>query len=191
MKQSFLSGLCIAFAFVTPTVAADFSEGSTARAWNLEGEQKAFFAAQVVDPLCTLAGSCVDNCGDGKRQLALLRTADDVLIFPLKNSQAAFSGATSELLPFCGKAVEVDGLLIENPDVGAKNVYMVQKIRNAGDAEWTKANRWTKEWAKAHPDAKGKGPWFRRDPRVNAEIAKEGYLGLGLDADEAFIKEWF
>ena len=32
--------------------------------------------------------------------------------------------------------------------------------------EWIKANRWTKDWAVANPDATGQGPWFRRDPRV-------------------------
>ena len=85
----------------------------------------------------------------------------------------------------------VDGLLLEDEDVGAKNVYLVQKIRTIGDENWTKANRWTKEWAKANPAAKGKGPWFRRDPRVNASIAAKGHLGLGLETDEAFIKEWF
>jgi hypothetical protein len=113
------------------------------------------------------------------------------LILPNKNAQAAFTGAVVELLPFCGMDVEVDGLLLEDEDVGAKNVYLVQKIRTIGDENWTKANRWTKEWAKANPAAKGKGPWFRRDPRVNASIAAKGHLGLGLETDEAFIKEWF
>ncbi len=191
MKKYIFSSVCAAVLTVNPSFSADFSEGSKARAWNLEGEKKALFKAKVVDPLCTLAGNCADNCGGGKRQLALLRTADDVLIFPLKNSQAAFSGAANELLPFCGKAVEVDGLMIENEDLASQNLYMVQKIRADGDEKWTKANRWTKDWAKANPEAKGKGPWFRRDPRVKAEIAREGYLGLGLEADEVFIKEWF
>ena len=30
-----------------------------------------------------------------------------------------------------------------------------------------------------------------RDPRVKASIAAEGHLGLGLETDEAFIKELF
>jgi len=49
----------------------------------------------------------------------------------------------------------------------------------------------TKIWAKENPEAKGKGAWFRRDPRIRAMIADEGYLGLGLEIDEAFIKDWF
>ena len=87
--------------------------------------------------------------------------------------------------------VEVDGLMIEDPDLGATNVYLVQTIRTVGESEWVKANTWTKKWAEAHPEAKGKGPWFRRDPRVTAKIEENGYLGLGLDVDAAFIEEWF
>ena len=67
----------------------------------------------------------------------------------------------------------------------------MQKIRSQGTEEWTRANRWTKDWAAANPEAKGKGPWFRRDPRVAAEIEREGWLGLGLEVDAAFLEEWF
>ena len=35
-----------------------------------------------------------------------------------------------------------------------------------------------------------KGPWFRKDPRVKAEIAKDGYLGLGLETDKEFVKSY-
>lgn len=190
MKHLILS-LCASALFTSPLLAQDFSEGSTAKSWDLYAEQPAFFKAKVVDPLCMLAGDCPDNCGNGKRQLALLRSADDALVLPLKNSQAAFTGAANELQPFCGKDVEVDGLLLEDEDLSAKNLFMVQKIRLVGDEKWTKANRKTKDWAKANPGAKGKGPWFRRDPRIKAEIASEGYLGLGLEEDKTFIADWF
>lgn len=175
----------------SPLAAQDFSENSEAKTWNLYAEQPARFEAKVVDILCEVTGECTDNCGDGRRQLGLLRTADDALIFPNKNSQPAFTGASVELLPFCGKQVEVDGLLIEDPDIGATNIYLLQKIREVGAADWTKANRWTKEWAKNHPEAKGKGPWFRRDPRVKALIAEDGYFGLGLEADQTYYDENF
>lgn len=175
----------------SPLAAQDFSEGSEAKTWNLYAEQPARFEAKVVDILCELTGDCAENCGDGRRQLGLLRSADNALVFPNKNSQPAFTGAVVELLPFCGKQVEVDGLLIEDPDVGAANIYLVQKIREVGTEEWTKANRWTKEWAEAHPEAEGKGPWFRRDPRVKAEIAEHGYFGLGPEADQKYYDENF
>ncbi|WP_375554414.1 hypothetical protein [Roseovarius mucosus] len=174
-----------------PAGAQDFSQGSEAKTWNLYAEQPARFEAKVVDILCELTGDCPADCGGGVRQLGLLRDADNVLVYPNKNAQAAFSGAAVDILPFCGKQVEVDGLLIEDPDLKATNIYLVQKIRALGDAEWTAANRWTDVWAENHPEADGKGPWFRRDPRVNAEIAAHGYTGIGVEEEQQFIKELF
>ena len=184
--------LIVLLAFVaSPLTAQDFSEGSEAKTWNLAGETPARFEAKVVDILCELTGDCPDNCGDGRRQLGLVRAADNVLVYPNKNSQPAFTGAAVEMLPFCGKDVEVDGLMIEDAELGAQNIYLLQKIRETGAEEWTKANRWTKEWAKNHPEAKGKGPWFRRDPRVKESIAKDGYFGLGLDVDKVYYEDNF
>ena len=170
--------------------AQDFSEGSKAREMGLFGESKALFEAQVVDVLCTLTGDCPDDCGDGRRQLGLVRAADGVLVLPMKNSQPAFTGAAVELAPFCGQTVTVDGLMLDDPELGANNVYLLQTIQAPG-ADKIKANKWTKNWASEHPEAKGKGPWFRRDPRVKDIIATEGYLGLGLEVDETFIAENF
>ncbi len=194
MKR-FSTLLTLAALAVSPVVAQDFSEGSEAKPWNLYAEIPATFEAQVVDLLCTVAGDCANECGDG-RQLGLLRSADGALVYPNKNSQAAFTGAAVELAPYCGKTVDVDGLLIEDEDFPIKNVYLVQKIREAGSEDWVKANQWTKVWGKANPDAKtvdgkSKGPWFRRDPRVQAAIAESGYTGLGAEADAALIKELF
>jgi hypothetical protein len=183
--------LALALLIAAPATAQDFSAGSEAKTWNLYAEAPARFEATVVDLLCTMTGDCPADCGGGTRQLALLRTADDVLVFPMKNNQPAFTGAANELQPFCGKAVEVDGLMITDPDIGAQNVYLLQRIREVGAAEWVKANRWTKDWAAAHPEAAGEGPWYDRDPRVQAEIATDGYFGLGLDADAAILEELF
>lgn len=174
----------------SPLAAQDFSEGSEARSWNLYAEKPARFEAQVVDLLCTLTGDCPADCGAGKRQLGLLRSADDALVLVMKNSQPAFTGAAVELAPFCGQTVEVDGLMIDDPDLGATNVYLVQRIKAEG-ADWIKANQWTKNWASEYPDAKGKGPWFRRDPRIKGIIETEGYLGLGLEEDQKYIEENF
>lgn len=161
-----------------------FEEGSEAKSWNLFAEIPATFEATVVDLLCEVAGQCTDDCGGGRRQLGLLRSADGVLIYPNKNNQPAFTGASVELYPYCGQTVEVDGLILDDPDLGATNIYLVQTIRLVGETEWVKASRWTDVWAENNPEAEGKGPWFRRDPRVNAEIAEEGYFGLGLERDE-------
>jgi hypothetical protein len=175
---------------LAPALAQDFSANSEARSWNLEGEQPARFEARVTDILCELTGDCPADCGAGKRQMGLVRTADNVLVLAIKNSQPAFSGAAVDMALYCNQTVEVDGLLINNPDLGARNVYMVQKVR-VGDGEWAKANQFTAVWAKQNAQAKGKGPWFRRDPRIKALIAQFGYLGLGPEIDKAFIKDWF
>lgn len=174
----------------SPLAAQDFSEGSNAKTWNLYAEVPARFEAKVVDLLCELSGDCPEDCGAGRRQLGLLRSTDNVLVLPMKNNQPAFTGAVTDLLPHCNTTVEVDGLLIDDPDLNAKNIYLVQRIKADG-ADWTRANKWTKEWAAKHPEAKGKGPWFRRDPRIKAEIASNGYLGLGQAVDDAYIKEAF
>jgi hypothetical protein len=183
--------LALAALIAAPATAQDFSAGSEAKSWNLYAESPARFEAQVVDLLCTMTGDCPADCGGGTRQLALLRSDDNVLVFPMKNNQPAFTGAANELQPFCGKMVEVDGLMITDPDIGAQNVYLVQTIREVGATEWIKANRWTKDWAAAHPEAAGPGPWYDRDPRVQAEIATGGYFGLGLEQDAVILQELF
>lgn len=169
--------------------AQDFSEGSEATSWNLYGEEKARFEAEVVDPICTLSDACETACAPG-RQYALLREADGALILPLKNGQPLFTGAALELAPFCGTRVEVDGLMIENPKVGATHIYQLQRLRPLPEGDWMPANRFTRAWAEENPEAAGEGPWFRRDPRVTAEIEAEGWLGLGPEAEEAFVKDW-
>ncbi len=183
--------LLAAVLVAAPVAAQDFSADSEAKSWNLYAEVPARFTAIVSDPLCELAGDCADQCEAGARQLVLIREADDAMIFPLKNDQPAFTGAAAELAPFCGQQVEVDGLMIDDAEIGAVNVYLVQKIRAVGDEEWTVANRWTKDWEQANPEAAGEGPWFRRDPRIKEQIDAEGYLGLGAETDAAFIADWF
>lgn len=189
MKNCF-SVLAAVALLTTPAWAQDSSASSEAKSWNLYAEVPARFEAKVVDIMCELTGDCPADCGGGTRQLGLLRTSDDVMVLAMKNSQAAFTGAAVDLAPYCQQTVEVDGLLIEDEDLNVANIYLVQKIKTA-DGDWVKANQFTKKWAAANPEAKGKGPWFRRDPRVKAAIASEGYLGLGLETDEAFIKEYF
>ena len=194
------AALAGAVAGVLPAFAeGDFSAGSRAKEWGLFGEEKARFSGRVVDVPCALTGDCPADCGAGTRQMAILRAADGALVLAVKNGQPAFSGATWDLAPFCGREVEVDGLLIGDPEMtpklGAK-LLQVQWIRPLDGAEAVrgeavKANRFTREWARRHPEAKGKGPWFRRDPGIRAEIEKHGYLGLGAEADAAFAEENF
>ena len=90
----------IALLLASPAAAQDFSEGSEARSWNLYAETPARFEAKVVDILCEVAGQCTENCGNGTRQLGLVRAVDNVLVYPNKNSQPAFTGAASALLHY-------------------------------------------------------------------------------------------
>jgi len=174
----------------SPAAAQDFSADSKARSWNLYAEVPATFDARVVDVMCELSGDCPENCGDGTRQLALLRAADNQIVMALKNNQPAFTGAVTDLLPYCGQDITVDGLMIEDTDFPIRNSYLVQRIKPAG-GDWAKASQWTKVWAKQNPDAKGKGAWYRRHPQILARIAAEGYLGLGLETDKDFITYLF
>lgn len=189
MIRSALTSALIALTMPAVAFAADDSEGSNAKPWNLLGEEQATFSTKVVDVLCELTGDCPDNCGNGKRQLGLVRANDGALVYPMKNCQAAFTGAANDLQPYCGKDVDVDGLLVGDDEYTPVKYYMVQFIRETGAEKWNKASRWTKDWNKANPDLKKvKGPRFRKDPRVKADIAKNGYLGLGLEIDKKFFE---
>jgi hypothetical protein len=171
--------------------AGEFAQGSEATSWGLLGEEKARFEAVVVDVLCELTGDCPADCGGGGRYLGLRRAADEALVLANKNLQAVFTGAVEELLPYCGKTVEVDGLLVGVPEMTPAKVYQVQRLREPG-GEWHKADHWTKAWDESHPELAGvEGRWYRKDPRVMGEIEADGYLGLGLATDAEFIDYLF
>ncbi len=191
-KKTFVYASCIITGLAISTsvsLAEDFSEGSQAKEFGLADEVKSTFSAKVVDLLCEVAGDCADNCGNGSRQLGLVRDADNKLITVLKNGQFSFNGPIEDLLPYCNKQVDVDGLMIGDPEEFSTQFYMVQLIKDAGSDKWNKANLWTKNWNKRNPEAKGKGPWFRRDPRVIKQIEANGYFGLGEKADIEYAKE--
>lgn len=159
---------------------------SRAKSWGLTGEQAMRFEAKVVDVLCALSGDCPPDCGEGRRQLGLLRD-DGILVLAAKNAQPIFSGAAEDLLPYCARKVEVDGLMVGE---GPGRVYQVQTIRALDGTATRKADRWSKVWEQRNAGAgDAEGPWFRRDQRVRREIERRGYLGLGAEADRAFIKE--
>jgi hypothetical protein len=173
----------------------EFAAGSKAKSWNLSGEEKALFEGKVVDALCALTGDCPVDCGAGKRQMGIIRATDGRFLLVNKNGQPAFTGATVDLAPYCGQTVEVDGLLVGDPEItpgiGKAKVFQVQTIRAAGAEKAVKTNLWTKDWAKRNADVGGKGPWFRRDPNVAAEIEANGRLGLGAEADRLYIEDNF
>ncbi|MEO0820255.1 MAG: hypothetical protein AAF074_07480 [Pseudomonadota bacterium] len=174
-----------------PALAQDFSEGSEAKSWNLTGERKARFAAKVVDAPCALTGDCPEDCGAGLRQMVLIREADGKTLLTFKNVQPIFTGATVDLAAYCGQTVTVDGLLVGDPEYTKGAEIMQVQIVTTADGTAAKTNQWSKDWAAKNPDVGGKGPWFRRDPRINDRIAKTGRLGLGLEEDQKYIEENF
>lgn len=189
-KISKISSVLLAATFAASTaLAEDFTKGSKAKDFGLNEAIQSTFSAKVVDLLCEVAGDCANNCGDGNRQLGLVRDADNKLIAVLKNGQFSFNGAVEDLLPYCNQKVEVDGIMVGDPEEHNTQFYMVQFIKAEGAAEFNKADKWTKAWAERNPDAKGKGPWFRRDPRVIKQVEATGYFGLGKEADIAYAKE--
>jgi len=175
-----------------PALAQDgpYSANSEANEWGLFGEEKARFEARVTDALCALTGDCPDDCGGGERPMVVIRKDDDRMLLVNKSGAPNFTGANYRLAEFCGQDVEVDGLLVGEPDftpgIGAK-VYQVQLIRAIGADGWVKTDAFVPQWNEKYPEAAGDGPWFRRDPNVKAAIEENGYFGLGLEAD----KKWF
>lgn len=189
--KSLIAGI-VAIAFAMPAFAeGEFAEGSQVTGWkNLQGREAAVFKAKVVDILCELTGDCAEKCGSGKRQMGLIREVDNKLILVSKNRQSSFNGGAVDLAPYCGQTVTVDGLLVGNPELTDTKFYQVFLVQREGSDKWAKTARWTRAWQKANPEAKGKkGPWFRHDPNVAAEIERTGWLGLGADADKKFIEE--
>ena len=152
----------------------------SANEWGIEHEEKARFDAKVVDILCELTGDCPANCGDGKRQLGLLRD-DGTLVMVAKNFDP-FAGAANDLIGFCGKTITADGLMINDP---LMTLFVLQFKRLAPDGKWSRGNQFTKDWAAANPGAGKPNQWFRNDPEVKRIIAKKGVLGIpGLKYEE-------
>jgi hypothetical protein len=191
MMKSLL--ICAALVAASSASAQDwrFEDGSNARSWNLYAESNATFSGTVVDMTCEITGDCPENCGDGARQLGILRDFDGVLVNVQKNDQALFTGGVQDLLPYCGQPVDVDGLLITDDGLGAINMFLVQFVRPAGTEDWAEAKVWTDNWEAAHPEWAGDGRWYRRAGDIRALLDSTGYFGLGLERDAEIKAEIF
>ncbi len=163
--------------FCAFTFSASIAEA--AEEWGIDHEKIARFEAKVVDIVCELSGDCPADCGAGRRQLGLLRD-DGKLILVAKN-QDIFAGATNDLLPFCGKKITADGLMINSPKMP---LFTLQFKRLAPDGKWSRANWFLKDWAKRNPGLDVE-KWFRLDPVIKETIAKDGVFGIpGLKPEE-------
>ncbi len=179
MRNLFFAVFLVGLAFSTGPARA-------AESWGLPGEEEVRFEAKVVDILCELTGDCPANCGAGKRQLGLLKD-DGSLVLPLKN-QVVFAGVAAELIGYCARRVVADGLMVSNRGY---SVFALQFVKGAPKGKWHRANRFLPKWAAEN----GVGPksltarrWFENDPRVKDLIARDGKLGLGLEADKKYLE---
>jgi hypothetical protein len=141
-----------------------------ADAYGIAHEKTVEFAGTVVDIACTLTGDCPANCGGGKRQLGFV-TADGKLRAAVK-SATNFAGAVQDLLPYCGKQVLVDGLLVENP---ALTLLHVQNLRETIDQKWQPTEAFEKQWVAKNGPA---DDWFRADTTIKAAIDADGVYGI-------------
>lgn len=162
MRNALRTGILLAMFGAVPAIAAD--------GWGIENEKVVEIEAKVVDVACELGQGCPKNCGDGKRQLGLL-TADGKLRFAVKGA-TNFAGAVRELLPYCGKSIFADGLLIENPNM---TIFMVQNLRTNLSEKLVPATAFEAEWTKANGKA---DEWFRADPLVKQVIEADGVFGI-------------
>ena len=159
----------LAAAILLSTVAAKAADG-----WGIENEKEVEVEATVVDIACQLTGDCPENCGGGKRQLGLL-TGDGKLRAAVK-ATTLFAGPHLDLLPYCGRKVFADGLLIENP---AMTIFMVQNLRDSKDEKLRTTDAFQKDWTARNGKAE---EWMRADPAVKKVIAEKGVLGIkGLE----------
>jgi hypothetical protein len=157
-----------------------FSAGTQAADnWGIEFEEATRIEAKVVDLLCEVTGDCVDNCGDGRRQLGLL--LDDGRLVPVVKNFDIFAGATDDLIVFCGQRIVADGLMIEDPQMP---MFALQFKRAAPDGQWSRATQWGKNWSAAN-GGQSANQWFRTDPGVLQQIEADGVFGIpGLEPEE-------
>ncbi len=178
--RNLFSALLLVGLTLTPGAARAAESGG------LPGEEAVRFEATVVDLLCELTGDCPADCGAGTRQLGLLKD-DGTLVLPLKN-QVFFAGAAAELIGYCARRVVADGLMVTNR---GHTVFALQFVKGGPEGKWRRANRFLPKWAAEN----GVGPksatarrWFENDRRVKDLVARDGKLGLGLEADRKYLE---
>jgi hypothetical protein len=186
MRIPSLPGALAFAAALLPFSALGQELQSKAESWGLQNEKAAVVSGEVVDIACRLTGDCPARCGGGERLLGILQ-ADGKLILAGKNGQPLFTGAVQDLLPYCGKKVDADGLFVGSDKV---TMFQIQFLREAGAANFTPADRWTKLWAERNPEhAAAVDEWFHNDPGIAKQIEANGYLGLGKAEDVEFMKK--
>lgn len=150
--------------------------------WPVTNANESMLTGTVVDVLCELNGNCVDNCGNGRRQLAI-KTEDSRTVLVSKNLND-YAGAADDLSLFCDQVVDVNGLFTEHKGV---RFFQVQNIKPPG-GQWQKATRFLQVWSErtGKPLSQASN-WQDNDDRVQEIIKRDGVLGLGTEADQEFL----
>jgi hypothetical protein len=156
---------------VTGMMALPFA-AQAADEFGIAHEKASRMEAKVVSLNCEVTGNYPANCGGGRHQLGLLRD-DGRLIAVIKNFDS-FASAVEDLLPFCGRRVIADGLLIENPKMP---MFMLQFKKAAENGEWSRATAFSQKWSAENGGQKG-ADWYAKDARVKAELKATGVLGI-------------
>ena len=165
MSRSIIVGAALALTTFIIQVSSKAAESVGAQYENLTEIE-----GTVVDVLCELTGSCPKNCGDGKRLLGIKTSAGDLM--PVAKGAPIFANATLSVLPFCGKTIYADGLMIENPKM---RIYYVQRYRADKTSAWKDDEGFDVAWAAKN----GKSDeWYRADPIVKEAIGDKGSLGI-------------
>lgn len=150
--------------------------------WPVTNAQERELTGTVVDVLCELNGNCPDNCGNGKRQLAI-KTEDSRTILVSKNL-TNYTGAVVELSPYCDQVVDLNGLFTEHSGV---RFFQVQNVRSSG-GQWQRATDYLQAWSErtGRPLSEANN-WQENDERVKGIIERDGVLGLGQEADQEYL----
>lgn len=150
--------------------------------WPITNAEENQFSGEVVDVLCELGGNCADNCGEGTRQLAIKTPANGTVL--VAKNLNNFTGAADELWQFCGQVVDVNGLFTENRGV---RFFQAQNVRPTG-GQWQKTTQYLQAWSARSGKSLGVAPkWYLHDERVKDVLARDGRLGLGVEADEEYF----
>jgi len=152
--------------------------------WPVTGAEENQFSGTVVDVLCELGGNCADECGQGKRQLAIKSQDKNIGTVLVAKNLTNYSGAADELWQLCGQQIDLNGLFTEHKGV---RFFQVQNIREPG-GQWQKANKYLSAWV----ERSGKSPqqaknWQDHDERVKDILSRDGRLGLGTEADQDYF----
>lgn len=154
--------------------------------WPITGAEENQFSGTVVDVLCELNGSCANECGEGKRQLAVKSQDPTIGTVLVAKNLTNYSGAADELWQFCGQQVDVNGLFTDHKGV---RFFQIQNVRATEGGQWQKAtnylNAWSERTGKSSQQAKN---WQDHDERVLGIIKRDGRLGLGTEADQEYFK---